>query len=294
MGEAGHPAHPEAWFPRDIHRLSQLDIARLCASLIVIGPWQSKSEHNFSSTTRQLHAPNWPTRHHTSTLEPSTQPTQSACKAARSIFHPTAALPRLWLVWAVCWHRRTLRESAQMAVVREFSQTTTTLSTSTIILNEGQLYMASQGAWQPPGLKLCALPTLPAPQPRANGSALLPPQVAQSSPPSPATAAAPRPETVASLPRPLPPPPASRGLADASRSRCACAVRVHSCCACTYTLLLTDPYKLTLTTATLRRPCVLTVPGPYSLAYGAPAGVWVALAPPQRVGSSAARQPGTP
>lgn len=54
-------------------------------------------------------------------------------------------------------------------------------------------------------------------------------------------------------------------------------MRVH-CCARTYTLLLTSPYKLTLTTVALRRPCVLT--SPYALAYGASAGLRVALPPP--------------
>jgi hypothetical protein len=63
---------------------------------------------------------------------------------------------------------------------------------------------------------------------------------------------------------------------------------------CTYTLLLTNPYKLTLITAALRRPCVVTVSGPCALAYSTSAHVRVALAPPQRVPSAAARQPGTP
>ena len=153
---------------------------------------------------------------------------------------------------------------------------------------------ASEGEPPPPELALCALPTLPAPQSRANRSPLLPSQVAQSSPPSPAAAAARRPETVASLPRPLPPPPASRGVPDASRSRCACAVHVHAYCGCTCTLPQTDPSKLTLTTATLRRPRVHTVSGPCAPACSAPAGVQAAHALPQRVASAAAQQLCTP
>ena len=55
-----------------------------------------------------------------------------------------------------------------MAVVREFSRTTTTSSTSTVILNQGQLFSA------PKGVKRCAsarsqCPFRPAtPRPRAN------------------------------------------------------------------------------------------------------------------------------
>ena len=67
--------------------------------------------------------------------------------------------------------------------------------------------------------------------------------------------------------------------------RCACTYAVH-----VHTLLLTNPYKLTLTTVALRRPCVLTVPGPYALAYGASAGVRVALPPLQCVASAAVRR----
>ena len=43
-----------------------------------------------------------------------------------------------------------------MAVVRDFSRTTSTSSTSTIILNEEQLFTASEGAWLPPILELSA------------------------------------------------------------------------------------------------------------------------------------------
>jgi hypothetical protein len=63
------------------------------------------------------------------------------------------------------------------------------------------------------------------------------------------------------------------------------------CGARTFNLLLTSPYKLTLTTVARRWPCVLTVPGPYALAYGASAGVRVALPPPQCVASAAALCP---
>ena len=64
-------------------------------------------------------------------------------------------------------------------------------------------------------------------------------------------------------------------------SACGCVpTEVRMCGARTFNLLLTSPYKLTLITVALRWPCVLTVPGLYALAYGASAGVQVALPPP--------------
>ena len=47
-----------------------------------------------------------------------------------------------------------------MAVVRDFSRTTSTSSTSTIILNEAPLFTASKGAPPPPKLELSALSAL--------------------------------------------------------------------------------------------------------------------------------------
>ena len=47
-----------------------------------------------------------------------------------------------------------------MAVVRDFSRTTSSTSISTIVLNEGPLCMASEGAPPPPEPELSASPAL--------------------------------------------------------------------------------------------------------------------------------------
>ena len=51
-----------------------------------------------------------------------------------------------WLLWAVWRRRRVQSEAPQGALVRDFSPTSFTSSTSTIIINQGQLFTASEGA----------------------------------------------------------------------------------------------------------------------------------------------------
>ena len=54
-----------------------------------------------------------------------------------------------------------MSQAAQMAVLRDFSRRTSTSSSSTTILNKGELFTASQGAWLQPGLELSNPLTLP-------------------------------------------------------------------------------------------------------------------------------------
>jgi hypothetical protein len=113
-------------------------------------------------------------------------------------FDAMAGIPSPWLLWAIRRLRLVQSEAAQGAVVRDFSRTTSTWSTSTIIINKAVLFAASEGAWQPRELELsdplaqpCAIC-----RPRANLGPLLPSQVPSLSPPSPPAAAARRPTAV--------------------------------------------------------------------------------------------------
>ena len=69
-------------------------------------------------------------------------------------FDGMACLPSSWLLWAVRWRRRAQSEATQGALVRDFSRTSSTSSTSTIIISKAVIFAASEGAWQPRELEL--------------------------------------------------------------------------------------------------------------------------------------------
>ena len=166
-----------------------------------------------------------------------------------------------------------------MAIVREFSRTPSTRSSSTAVLNQSPVLMASEGARPPPGLKLGAPLAQPPLGYSADWSPLLPSQVARSAPPSPPPAAAGRPVVVSLLLPPLPPPPPSSRPVQASRARCAVAVRMLMCRACTLVLSLTNLYLITLTTAAMHVPRIHAIPGPRAPICSISVGVQAALAP---------------
>ena len=77
------------------------------------------------------------------------QPKQRGCT-----FDGMACLPSPWLLWAIRRCRRAESEAPQGALVRDFSRTSSTSSTSTILINEKQLFTVSKGARLPPRLEL--------------------------------------------------------------------------------------------------------------------------------------------
>ena len=87
------------------------------------------------------------------TRRASGQQQHAGASAASSSNNPASML--------VLSRRRAQSEAAEGAVVRDFSRTTSTSSWSTIIVIAGQLFSASQGAWQPQGLELSAPPAQP-------------------------------------------------------------------------------------------------------------------------------------